>query len=274
MNIEEFKEMIRSRLQERGLTNVGEEEIESAAARVSKLHSQMNEKLSNDLSRLFDFEFQRAPFSQILDITGADESSLILDLGANLGQQLDEIIKLGAEVHAFEPHPLLGEFLEKKYQDHPNVIVNQAAAGIKKGEVKFYYKGSEKEINGGVSLVIWKMRGDGVGTWVESTDIADYIVRLDRRVKILKVDIEGFEYELLDHLLTTEAIENIDYILFEDHAECFSHLPWFENALQALEKFENKNPSTKVYMWYGTPDIEPLNQALIAELEEKSRENK
>ena len=212
MNRETFEKIVRAKLAERGVTNVDAKEIESAVKRANDVHVQMSERLQQDLTRLFDLSVQGVPFSKILEITGADQDSLIIDLGANLGQQLGEIVKIGAEVHAFEPHPILGDFLEKKYEEHPNVIVKKSAAGVVNGEVRFFYKGTEEEINGGASLLVWKMYGDldqVAGTRVACSDIAEYITNLDRQVKILKIDIEGFEYEVLNHLLSTDAIKKV-----------------------------------------------------------------
>ena len=65
--------------------------------------------------------------------------------------------------------------------------------------------------------------------------------------------------------------KKFDYILFEDHADCFTQLAWFKSALSALQRFETQNPATKVFMWSGIPDIEPINIALEAEIKRMIR---
>ena len=253
---------------------MNEEETKIWYAKFLKLSAKHKEMLEET----FDSSLENIEFSKILEITESDEDSLIIDLGANLGQQIDDIIKIGAEVHAFEPHPIISEFLEKKYEGHSSVIVKKAGAGVANDSMRFFYKGTGEEINGGASLLPWKihvgprpeekLKEDSTANFAEVPvlDIGQYINDLDKQVKILKIDIEGFEYEVLQRLLSSSAIDKIDYILFEDHADCFSYLPWYLSALTALYQFKTRNPATKVFMWKGSPNIEAINVELEDEL--------
>ena len=254
-----------------------------------KEYDNLNTELKKMIHRVFDLEHEREDFVEMLKLVNVKEGDLIIDLGANLGQQIDPAIDAGAEIHAFEPHPLISSFLRKKYGHLSSVLVKSVAAGSSSGKFRLFYKGDGSDINGGASLVPWKMQEgedpakrsaketDSKFADVETIDVSEYILSLDRQVKILKIDIEGLEYEVLSRLIHTGAIDKVDFIFFEDHSDCFLFLPWFAGAIHSLKMFEDKIVracGTKVYMWYGTPDIEPLNQALIAELEEKLRENK
>ena len=246
-----------------------------------KQYDNLNAELKKMIRRVFDLEHEREDFVEMLNLVGVKEGDLIIDLGANLGQQIDPALDAGAEIHAFEPHPLISSFLRKKYGHLSNVLVKSVAAGASSGKFRLFYKGDGSDINGGASLVPWKMQEgddpikrsaketDSKFADVETIDISEYILSLDRQVKILKIDIEGLEYEVLSRLVHTGAIDKVDFIFFEDHSDCFLFLPWFAGAIHSLKMLEDKivrGGETKVYMWNGTPDIEPLNKSLILDL--------
>ena len=57
---------------------------------------------------------------------------------------------------------------------------------------------------------------------VEVIDLIEFVQALDRRVKILKIDIEGAEFEIIEKLLDTGIYRKIDYIFCETHPHFFS----------------------------------------------------
>ena len=47
---------------------------------------------------------------------------------------------------------------------------------------------------------------------VEIIDIAEYIEKLSAQVDVLKLDIEGGEFEIIEHLIRTGTINKIKYL--------------------------------------------------------------
>ena len=86
----------------------------------------------------FSDRFCDLSFSEILEIIGADSNSLILDLGANIGQQIDESKSFGVIIHAFEPHPVIFNLLSQKYGNSKNVTLLNAAAGTDTGKFRLF----------------------------------------------------------------------------------------------------------------------------------------
>tara|TARA_Y100001963_G_C6793087_1_gene456773 strand:+ start:3532 stop:4365 length:834 start_codon:yes stop_codon:yes gene_type:complete len=249
--------------------------------------NQKRETVNQKLSEIFDSSMSDLTFLEILNNLGADENSVIIDLGANLGQQIDSSLSVGSVVHAFEPHPKLFKYLERKYRDNKSVTLKKEAAGVENCNLRFFFKGEESDINGGASLLPWKMLGGHVEerlkkdtsaphATVKSTDISEYILNLEKNIKILKIDVEGFEYAILKKLIETRAINRVEYILFEDHSDSFLHVPWFNIALEALSLFEENNllennSLPKVFMWQGVPTADASLASEIEDLFERDK---
>ena len=68
----------------------------------------------------------------------------------------------------------------------------------------------------------------------EVIDLANFINNIDKKIKILKVDIEGMECDLLNHLIETNAINNIELVLVETHDHKIPEL--IEPTLQLRKK--------------------------------------
>tara|TARA_Y100001973_G_C5201880_1_gene338437 strand:- start:391 stop:1176 length:786 start_codon:yes stop_codon:yes gene_type:complete len=219
--------------------------------------------LKNLLGEAFSSDFCNLEFSKILSSVGANSESVILDLGANIGQQIKDTIDIGATIHAFEPHPVIFDLLVRGYGEYENAILLNAAAGASRGKFRLFYKGNAEDVNGGATLLPWKVTGgdnvidrmkkDSTSKFadVDCYNISEYIENLGKKVKILKIDVEGLEYAILDNLMKTGQIHNIEYILFEDHADCFMYKTWFDIAIKSINRFKNSQIETKIMVWNG-----------------------
>ncbi len=54
---------------------------------------------------------------------------------------------------------------------------------------------------------------------VEIIDLVEFIRGLDKRVDVLKIDIEGAEVELVQRIIDTETYKEIGMILVETHEQ-------------------------------------------------------
>ena len=196
----------------------------------------------------------REDITTLVEFIGVKEGDVFIDLGSNLGQEVEPMAALGLEVHAFEPHPMLFSFLEKRHHDKKNVILHKAAASTTNGEANFYFKRDPLEPNGGASLVREKNSPAG-STPVKCLDIASYINSLQSRVRILKIDVEGSEYELLQKLIDEDVIDKIDYILFEDHSGGLYRPQWANKAINAIMCMKSRASTTKIILWEGSGQV-------------------
>ena len=75
---------------------------------------------------------------------------------------------------------------------------------------------------------------------VEIVDLCGFIKSLDRRIKILKMDIEGAECPILEKIINTGALDAIDHIFVETHDHKIPELVQETNRLRALVRVGKK----------------------------------
>jgi FkbM family methyltransferase len=148
---------------------------------------------------------------------------IAIDCGANVGRFTVPMAKTGAQVYAFEPNPHAYAELLRATSAYPNVKAFQAAATTEPGPVKLYlHRYSEDDpvhFSSGSTLVAGKrnVRQDHF-TMVEGMPFAQFIRGLGgRRVRLLKMDIEGAEVPVLNQLLDEGLHDRIDQVFVEVH---------------------------------------------------------
>jgi len=151
--------------------------------------------------------------------------SLCFDIGANIGRKTDIFLRLGAGVVAVEPHPECFQFLRRKYRHNKKVTVIAKALDERQGTKELYLC----EANSLSSLSpewIQAVKLSGryeEFTWNKEIEIAtttlDGLIRDYGRPDLCKIDVEGFELNVLKGLsqsipvisfeLAPESIHNI-----------------------------------------------------------------
>tara|TARA_Y100000310_G_scaffold270565_1_gene284505 strand:+ start:20528 stop:21103 length:576 start_codon:yes stop_codon:yes gene_type:complete len=143
---------------------------------------------------------------------------VFLDCGAHNGESIDEFYRLFKdadeyEIHSFEPNPDMWPLLEKK-----KTILHKVGVWGDNDEID-YYKGENSE--GGTFL-----RNKASGKVDYNNPIRAEVVRLSEWIKknfdkedyiILKIDIEGAEYWVLDDLFDTGMMSWINELYGELH---------------------------------------------------------
>ena len=146
---------------------------------------------------------------------------IALDLGANQGLYTRMLAETGAEVHAFEPNPHLAAALAESFRDRPNVRVHAAAIGMRDGVATLHFvdgytpggaRGSESS-----SLLFQHDRmAQGHSAEVRVVGLPRFMARLGRPVVLIKMDIEGSDWDLLDFLMGAAA-PSFHYLFAELH---------------------------------------------------------
>lgn len=154
----------------------------------------------------------------------------------------------GAAVHAFEPNPHACVVLRKKFASNPRVKVHEAAAHIADGTRRLYLheNSRENEIywSNGSSLLADKPNVSG-DRFVEARtiDLAAFIDALPDRVRLLKMDIEGAEVEVLRRLIETGSLDRVDVLFVETHEK---KMPWLESVTTKLKNEIRAHPTCRV----------------------------
>lgn len=134
-----------------------------------------------------------------------------LDLGANMGTYTEKLAATGAEVHAYEPDPYCFAALQTRFAGRPNVhLHNQAVSGSAGSFVLRRAKGFDQDpdmLSQSSSIAIRddKLFDESNSVIVETVAFADVVKGLQRPVALVKMDIEGAEFSILDTILADEA---------------------------------------------------------------------
>ena len=144
------------------------------------------------------------------------KESVFIDGGAHKGEELKYLSKIGCEVHSFEVNPVHCRNLKEEYSKYKNIIINHAALWIEDDYIDVYHKKTNELAS--MSTETCKVDIDKEKSIrVKAIDIATYILSLDKKIDVMKLDIEGGEYKVINHLIETEVIDKIEKIYFEDH---------------------------------------------------------
>ncbi len=147
---------------------------------------------------------------------------IAVDCGANVGKMTELMSRHGATVHAFEPNPYAFAQLKKRFGGRKNVVCIPKAVWVKPVMIKlFLHQRSEDD------QVFWSTGSSMLGSKgnvdkerfvdVEAVGLAEFLLGLGEGVRLVKIDIEGAECEVIDQLIDLGVHEKIGNILVETH---------------------------------------------------------
>lgn len=144
---------------------------------------------------------------------------VVLDIGANVGSISSLFLTLGLTVHAYEPDSRCIAMLKRRFKwvKKDRIFIHHNAISNQNEKVTLNYGSTTTESN---SILKNKPGADG-STGLESVtaiSIQDVIDQLGY-VSLIKMDIEGAEYDVLDILLKPENIHKFGICLVEVHAK-------------------------------------------------------
>ena len=152
------------------------------------------------------------------------EDDIVIELGANVGNYTQLFQSFKVSLVAFEPDPKSFRIL--KLKKIPNCLCLNLAASTKSGKTKLFFHKNSKNISNKTDLSQASSiesgkfninRNDFVE--VQTIDIAKFIQNLGKKIKLLKCDIEGHEFEIIPHLIKTKAIHKIENFFCETHED-------------------------------------------------------
>jgi FkbM family methyltransferase len=169
---------------------------------------------------------------------------IVIDCGANIGTVTDYFINRGAEVYAFEPNIDAFNILNLRFKENPNVKCIQKGVSSSKrcGMMKLYFHNkveadsehSRITYSQGCSTMADKHNvNESNYTLIELVDLSEVIRKINSNIKVLKVDIEGAECDLLNDLIEQNLINDIPYVFVETHEK---KVPSMRKDLELLKK--------------------------------------
>ncbi|MBS3952248.1 MAG: FkbM family methyltransferase [Methylomicrobium sp.] len=184
--------------------------------------------------------------------------SLVFDVGANIGKKAKSFLEAGARmVICFEPQPKCVEVLHRTFSGAENVIVVPKGLAAKQSELVLSICSkantistfSENWKNGRLADYQWDQQ-----TRVEVTTLDDAIKSYGEPYYI-KINVEGFEFEVLSGLHTPIALISFEFASeFIDQARlCLQYLGSL--GYQEFNFVEGEMSSLTLNQWTSSQDL-------------------
>lgn len=174
---------------------------------------------------------------------------ILIDCGASNGSAIAELQdSYGGfdKIYAIEPNP---ENYRRIETDDPRLTKMEAAISTASGSVKLFfgerYDGSTlypEKLSGGINRAHYAtVAAIDFSEWLaQNVSEDDYVV--------CKMDVEGAEFDVLEHLLRTRRMRLIDVLLVEWHPSRFPN-PWKLRYRRFMIKLRLLFLSTRALNW-------------------------
>ena len=168
----------------------------------------------------FEGLFTEIFFKETYYLTPTQESIRVIDCGANIGVSLlyIKIRAPHARVLCFEPNPAARAVLEKNITENnwkKDVQVFPYALGKEKGTAEFCVENANATSSGGSFANYLEKKGRVLTTYTVVVDtLSQYI---DSAIDLLKIDIEGPEFDVLEELIAQKKLQSVSRIQLEYH---------------------------------------------------------
>jgi FkbM family methyltransferase len=188
----------------------------------------------------------------------ADGGLVIFDIGSNKGQSISFFRSMypQAKIYAFEPSKKTFNTLKTKFgkSSQKDINIFQLGLGESAGEVNFYESLLSETSTFALprekslylkkkSRILLQNPKNAYTTSVSRIETLDNFTR-EKKVEfidIFKIDVEGFEYEVLQGAKSTIKDKKINIIQFERHADDLR-----DDKFPAINEFLNKNGYSKI----------------------------
>ncbi len=192
-------------------------------ARLQSWENSVGRSARRKLKRAYALRVLAAFDARLAEIGPGD---IALDFGANVGRFTRKLAATGAEVHAFEPDPDTFVRLQAAVGALKNVHLHQVAVGAMAGTVALHRARQDRhaQLSEMSSVVFAHSRHCGAATvTVEQRAFKDVVNGFDRPVALIKMDIEGSEFDLLREVFADPLTYRFEALFVETHESAAVH---------------------------------------------------
>lgn len=183
-------------------------------------------------------------------INSLDKNSVVLDIGANIGNVSSYIIeKSQSRIYAFEPNIFCFEVLFRRFLDNSQIKIFNVGVSNYSGVSNFYLHEKSKGINDFSYLESSSLKKDKDNI-SEKNSVKINVINISevlekfKYIDLIKIDVEGSEYEIVPFLISKR--HKIKTVLCEFHG--------------SPKKFNYKNPETIKNNKFSQNYLDLINQ--------------
>lgn len=168
----------------------------------------------------FKFLTARINNPQLLHEADIGADSIVLDVGGFVGDWSRNIAeRYGSHIYVFEPNPKTLDTLHRNLDPYDNIQILPYGLGGTNQQVAMCLKGM------GSSIYAFEQGNAVKGTVdIQIRDVAQVLDDLNiEKIDLLKVNIEGGEYDLLDRMIEQNLMDRVSCLLVQYHE-------WFPGA--------------------------------------------
>jgi FkbM family methyltransferase len=157
------------------------------------------------------------------DLFRLNKNSIVLDCGANVGHIASLLSRTGATIIAFEPDPLAYSKLVKRCGNKKNVRCIKKGVWDKDAIISLYLHADstndgDASFTVGSSIVADKINVDTArANQIEVIDLIAFMKDQERKIDLVKLDIEGAEIQILQKIIDTDSYNLFDRMYVETH---------------------------------------------------------
>ena len=168
--------------------------------------------------------------------------SIVVDVGGYHGQWTSDIYAMyKCRVHIFEPMPIFADFIAKRFSRNSDITLHRIALGTRDEESVFVdlddATGRIRESSGNKNVTV-PVRA--AAKYLKEHNIEN--------IDLMKINIEGDEYDLLEHLYSQNMLPSIKNIQVQFH----HHVPGADKRLIVMHELLSKTHSPTYqfpYIW-------------------------
>jgi FkbM family methyltransferase len=160
-----------------------------------------------------------------------DENSTVVDLGGYEGQWSSDIYSMyRCSIHIFEPVTSFAENIERRFAGNSKIHIHRVALSDRKGVAKIGLNRDGSSIYKHTACI----------QDIALVRAADYLQAQGfDHIDLMKINIEGGEYDLLDHLIAAKCVAHIRNIQVQFH-------DFVPNARQRMQQIQSDLDRTHI----------------------------
>lgn len=156
------------------------------------------------------------------------EESIALDLGGYEGKWTNDIYtKYRCRIYVFEPVGSFADQIRRRFAENDKIEVCQHGLGASTRQEIIHLSVDGSSVFGS-SAASEEITIIDAKTWIEEN--------LNGRINLIKINIEGGEYELLSRLIETNLVERIDNIQVQFHRISGASMAEMRSIQRALRR--------------------------------------